>query len=219
MNSKHIIFDMDGTLFQTDKILELALDNTFDELRLRGLWAGDTPIEQYRSIMGVPLPKVWEALLPNQPESIRHEVDQMFLEKLLVNIRAGNGALYPNVIETLSCLKEQGYSIFIASNGLVDYLNTIVDFYELGRFFTEVFSIEQINSLDKVDLVQEIVSKYNIQSGVFVGDRLSDFKAAKANGLYSVGCRFDFAQEEELDQADVVIEDMKDVLKNLPADY
>ncbi|MDQ0351372.1 adenosylhomocysteine nucleosidase [Alkalibacillus filiformis] len=219
MNSKNMIFDMDGTLFQTDKILELALDDTFNDLRLRGLWEGDTPIEQYRSIMGVPLPKVWETLLPNQPESIRLEVDQMFLEKLLVNIRAGNGALYPNVIETLSRLKEQGYSIFIASNGLVDYLNTIVEFYELDRFVTEVFSIEQINSLDKADLVREIVSKFNIQSGVVVGDRLSDIKAAKANGLYSVGCRFDFAQEEELAQADVVIDDIKNVLKKLPADY
>ena len=25
-----LIFDMDGTLFQTDKILELSLDDTFD---------------------------------------------------------------------------------------------------------------------------------------------------------------------------------------------
>ncbi|AOM05941.1 MTA/SAH nucleosidase / phosphatase [Bacillus cereus AH676] len=28
-----LIFDMDGTLFQTDKILELSLDDTFDHLR------------------------------------------------------------------------------------------------------------------------------------------------------------------------------------------
>lgn len=31
---KHaVIFDMDGTLFRTDLILELALDETFDHLR------------------------------------------------------------------------------------------------------------------------------------------------------------------------------------------
>ena len=28
-----VIFDMDGTLFQTDKILELSLDDTFEHLR------------------------------------------------------------------------------------------------------------------------------------------------------------------------------------------
>lgn len=59
-----IIFDMDGTLFQTDKILELALDETFSHLRSRNLWNADTPIDTYRKIMGVPLPTVWEILLP-----------------------------------------------------------------------------------------------------------------------------------------------------------
>lgn len=44
--SKAIIFDMDGTLFQTNLILEPALEETFDVLR--NLWDTKTPIEQYR---------------------------------------------------------------------------------------------------------------------------------------------------------------------------
>ena len=44
---------MDGTLFQTDKILELSLDDTFDHLRSLQLWDTVTPIEKYREIMGV----------------------------------------------------------------------------------------------------------------------------------------------------------------------
>ena len=40
-----LIFDMDGTLFQTDKILELSLDDTFDHLRSLQLWDTVTPIE------------------------------------------------------------------------------------------------------------------------------------------------------------------------------
>ena len=52
-----LIFDMDGTLFQTDKILELALDDTFEHLRSMNKWSNATPIEKYREIMGVPLPK------------------------------------------------------------------------------------------------------------------------------------------------------------------
>ena len=47
-----LIFDMDGTLFQTDKILELSLDDTFDHLRSLQLWDTVTPIEKYREIMG-----------------------------------------------------------------------------------------------------------------------------------------------------------------------
>ena len=50
--NKAFIFDMDGTLFQTNLILEPALDATFDVLRTNGLWQGETPIEKYREIMG-----------------------------------------------------------------------------------------------------------------------------------------------------------------------
>lgn len=52
-----IIFDMDGTLFQTDKILEWSLEDTFNHLRALNKWDRATPLDQYRQIMGVPLPK------------------------------------------------------------------------------------------------------------------------------------------------------------------
>jgi FMN phosphatase YigB (HAD superfamily) len=50
--SQSLIFDMDGTLFQTDKILELSLDDTFNHLRSLNKWDSVTPIDKYREIMG-----------------------------------------------------------------------------------------------------------------------------------------------------------------------
>ncbi|MEB8704713.1 nucleosidase, partial [Bacillus cereus] len=50
-----------------------------------------------------------------------------------------------------------------------------------------------------------------------VGDRLSDINAAKDNGLLAIGCNFDFAQEDELAQADIVIDDLIDLKRILPA--
>ena len=50
--SQSLIFDMDGTLFQTDKILELSLEDTFNHLRARHEWFTSTPIDKYREIMG-----------------------------------------------------------------------------------------------------------------------------------------------------------------------
>jgi phosphoglycolate phosphatase-like HAD superfamily hydrolase len=35
---KSLVFDMDGTLFQTDKILEISLQDTFDYLKDMNLW-------------------------------------------------------------------------------------------------------------------------------------------------------------------------------------
>ncbi|WP_342505015.1 HAD hydrolase-like protein [Sporosarcina sp. FSL K6-2383] len=211
-----MIFDMDGTLFQTDKILEISLEKTFHYLRASGLWDKQAPVEEYREIMGVPLQVVWETLLPNQTNDIRAKVNAIFLEKLIENIRTGKGALYPNVEQVLDYLTTKNYSLFIASNGLPEYLAAIVDYYKLDRWIKETFSIQQIESQNKSDLVRTIVDKYAVEQGAVVGDRLSDIQAAKDNGLLAIGCHFDFAQEDELAQADEVIDDLAQ-LKDLVA--
>ncbi|PEK98893.1 nucleosidase [Bacillus sp. AFS017336] len=203
-----LIFDMDGTLFQTDKILELSLEDTFDHLRLLNLWSSVTPIKKYREIMGVPLPKVWEALLPEYSMEVREQTDAFFQERLIDNINNGNGALYPNVKEIFAFLKENNYSIYIASNGLTNYLSAIVKYYQIDNWVTETFSIQQIQSLNKSELVKTILKKYEIMDGAVIGDRLSDINAAKDNNLMAIGCRFDFSQEDELKQADLVIDDL-----------
>jgi phosphoglycolate phosphatase-like HAD superfamily hydrolase len=203
-----IIFDMDGTLFQTNKILELSLGDAFNHLRTINKWDLVTPIDTYRQIMGVPLPKVWQTLLPDHSNELREQTNAYFHERLIENIRNGKGALYPNVKEVFSYLTENGCSIYIASNGLTEYLQAIVDYYHLDNWITETFSIQQIESLNKADLVRSILKKYDITNAAVIGDRLSDINAAKDNGLISIGCNFDFAQEDELSQADIVIDDL-----------
>ncbi|MCY9764393.1 HAD hydrolase-like protein [Paenibacillus alvei] len=205
------IFDMDGTLFQTDKILESSLEDTFNHLKSRNKWDKETPIDKYREIMGAPLPKVWETLLPNHSIEVREQTDAYFLERLIENIKSGKGDIYPNVKEVFSFLTENNCSIYIASNGLIAYLDAIVHFYNLDKWVAETCSIQQIESLNKSDLVKTIIDKYGITHGAVVGDRISDINAAKDNGLVAIGCNFDFAQEDELAKADVVIEDLNEL--------
>ena len=209
--SMHFIFDMDGTLYQTEKILELALQDTFDQLRSLDLWDTETPIDLYREIMGVPLPIVWESLLPNHSIEVRQKSNEFFHDKLITNINLGKGALYPHVEETFNYIKSLNGSIYIASNGQTEYLESIVRYYNLDNWVTETFSIQQIHTQDKADLVKSIIKKYNITTGAVIGDRLSDINAAKQNGLLSIGCKFDYSQEDELNQADNVIDNFLDL--------
>ncbi|WP_445478673.1 HAD hydrolase-like protein [Lysinibacillus irui] len=209
--NKAFIFDMDGTLFQTNLILEPALDATFDVLRSKGLWQGETPIEKYREIMGVPLPVVWETLCPMHSIEIREESNVLFHEKLIEQIRNRKGALYPHAEQVLAALSEN-YPIYIASNGQVDYLQAIVETYQLGRFIKGTYSIQSIASGHKSDLVKKVIIENGVQDGAVVGDRSSDIQAAHDNQLLSIGVRFDFAQDNELAKADIVIEDLAALL-------
>ncbi|MFJ7858567.1 HAD-IA family hydrolase [Peribacillus sp. NPDC097206] len=202
-----VIFDMDGTLFQTNRILGSSLERTFKVLRSEGNWQGEAPLATYQKIMGVPLKVVWETLLPNHAESIRNQADRLFLECLNQEIKEGKGQLYPNVIETLSVFKQQGIPIFIASNGLEKYLEEICTYFHLHEYLTDIYSIERSLKGSKTDLVHMLLRNYNIEEAVLVGDRKSDIEAAKENGLVAVSCPFGFTAVNELVEADLLIAD------------
>lgn len=206
-----LIFDMDGTLFQTNLILEPALEATFEKLRMKKLWNEKTPIDQYRKIMGVPLPVVWKTLCPQHTLEVHKNTNQWFLDELIQQITKGNGALYKGVEETLAHLSKK-YPIYIASNGQIPYLQAIVDQFRLNRFIKGVYSIELIQSGNKSELVHLVKSENGIEEGFVIGDRSSDIKAALDNNLTSIGVRFDFAQENELNNANFVIDHFKGIL-------
>jgi len=208
---KAIIFDMDGTLFQTNLILGSALEITFDELRKSGLWSEKTPIEKYREIMGVPLSVVWEKLCPGHAVEIREKSNEFFQDQLIQLIRSNRGALYPSTEKVLEALSEK-YTLFIASNGQAKYLKAIVDTFALKRFIINTYSIQMIPSGNKSDLIRKVIEENNIHIGAVVGDRSSDIHAAKDNKLLAVGVNFGFAQEFELQNADIIVNDLNSLL-------
>ncbi|UII58175.1 HAD hydrolase-like protein (plasmid) [Cytobacillus spongiae] len=210
-----MIFDMDGTLFQTNQILEESLQDTFQLLRDKGMWNGETPVEAYRAIMGVPLYVVWETLIPHHPVHVHTEVNDLFQTLLIENIYRGKGKLYPHTVEILTYLSERGFRIFVASNGYPHYLKAIVEYYQLDQWIENCYSIQEIKSNDKGKLIQRIKEEHDLSYGVVIGDRLSDFEGARANDLLSIGCAFDFSQEIELREADIVVEDLMEIKEYL----
>ncbi len=203
MNSA-IIFDMDGTLFQTNLILEPALKATFDQLRKNGQWTGITPIEKYREIMGVPLPIVWKTLCPDHSIQMREQSNHLFQLALIEQIKLGNGALYEGVESTLMKLANKS-PLYIASNGQTAYLQAIAETYELTKWIKGIYSIDLIASGNKSELVSTVLKENHIHSGFVVGDRSSDIQAAVDNHLISIGVRFDFSQETELEKANYIV--------------
>ena len=206
-----IIFDMDGTLFQTNLILEPALEQTFVHLRQNGFWSGATPIEQYRQIMGVPLNVVWETLCPQHSKEIQEHSNRHFQLALIEQIQQGNGALYAGVETTLQMLSER-FPLFIASNGQTAYLQAIAKHYRLNRWIKNIYSIDLIDTKNKSHLVQQIVKEQQIYKGFVVGDRASDINAAIDNNFTSIAVNFDFAQLDEIKHAHYIINEFNELL-------
>ena len=154
--------------------------------------------------MGVPLPVVWETLCPEHTIQMREQSNQLFQIALIEQIQLGNGALYEAVESTLMRLAEK-HPLFVASNGQTAYLQAIAQTYQLTKWIQGIYSIDLIASGNKSELVATVLKENHLHSGYVVGDRSSDIQAAFDNHLTSIGVRFDFAQETELEKADYIV--------------
>lgn len=213
-----ILFDMDGTLLQTEKLSTPAFIRTFDQLRQKGLWQGETPDEsELINVLGMTIEQIWDKLLPGASEEAIHSADAFLLDNEIQLLKERVTELYPDVKSTLEKLHEKGFALFVASNGQEEYIDAICQEYELKPLMTDLYSAGRFRTHSKNDLVAKLLSDYKIGQAVMVGDRHSDVEAGKINGLFTIGCDFGFAKPGELDGADIIITSFSQLLNHLPA--
>lgn len=202
-----IIFDLDGTLFQTEELAVPAFRDTISRLRDEGLYSGPGHSDvRLLSMFGKTNTEIWAELLPGVPAGTVAKADEYMLYYELLRLRQGKGGPYPGVAETLTRLKERGYRLCIASNGGEGYVTGVAEFYFAG-LFAGVYSAGGSGTRSKAELVRLILERYADGSAAMVGDRSSDVEAGKANGLLTIGCNYGFGKAEELAGADHVITD------------
>ncbi|WNS46410.1 HAD family hydrolase [Paenibacillus sp. MMS20-IR301] len=202
-----IVFDMDGTLFQTESLLLPAYHKMFDILREEGLHAGPTPPEELiLGSLGMLLAQIWKNVMPEASEEVHRRADDLLLQLEIEGLEAGGTILYPKVAETLAALHSRGVRLFVASNGLADYIHSIVVVHELKDLFEGLYSAGGQGTATKTELLRLLLDNHNISSAWMVGDRSSDVEAGKGNGQTVIGCAYaGFGRQDELKGSDVII--------------
>jgi phosphoglycolate phosphatase len=202
-----MLFDLDGTLFQTETLLLPAYEAAFNEMRAEGSYAGETPpAERILSSLGMLLEHIWQRVLPEASLEVRKRADETLLKHQMAMLEQGIGALYPGVQETLTALHARGVKLFVASNGLEGYVREVIASQGLAPLFTDLYSAGQYETRSKVDLVRLLIDKHRISTAWMVGDRSSDVEAGRENRLPVVGCKYaDFGKPGELEGAEMII--------------
>ena len=210
-----VVFDLDGTLFESESVLLPAYRRTFDRLREEGRFKGPTPPEErIISALGLLLDEIWKRVLPDADLSVRRRADELLIEYQLEELRRGNGRLYPGVRETVAALAESGVRLFIASNGRREYVEGVAVCTGIAAWFEAFYTAGEYGTASKAELVGRLLAERRIGSAWMVGDRASDVEAARKNGMFAVGCRYaGFGGEEELAGADVVVSDIAELLR------
>lgn len=213
-----IIFDMDGTLFQTETLLVHVHRRLFGQLREEGLYVNETPpIERLLGSLGMLLEDIWRNVMPDGSPEAHRRADELLLLYELEGLAEGQGDLYPRVQETLELLKGRGIKLFVASNGLEDYVKGVAHYKEIHHLFDGLYSAGEHRTSTKVHLVKILMKEHAIRSAWMVGDRSSDVEAGKGNGLAVIGCAYaGFSKLDELEGADAIISEFREIASLLP---
>ncbi|WP_116189990.1 HAD family hydrolase [Paenibacillus taihuensis] len=210
-----MIFDMDGTLFETDTLLVHVHERIFETLRQEGLYLQPTPpVEKLLACLGMLLEDIWRKVMPDASEAAQRRADELMLQYELEGLAAGEGELYPHVAETLHALRERGFRLFVASNGLEQYVKEVARYKGIAPLFDGLYSAGEYGTASKVQLVARLMADHGVNSAWMVGDRSSDVEAGKGNGLQVVGCAYAvYGRKEELQGSDALISDFRQLLE------
>ncbi|WP_160043240.1 HAD family hydrolase [Paenibacillus sp. USDA918EY] len=210
-----MIFDMDGTLFQTESVLLPAYHKLFDTLRSEGLYTAPTPPqERLLGSLGMLLEDIWKVVMPDGSEQAHARANELLLQLELEGLAGGETSLYPEVKETLEALHARGVKLYVASNGLEHYISGIVETHGLAGLFDGLYSAGKHGTRSKVDLVRLLLEENGVKSAWMVGDRSSDVEAGKKNGLCVIGCAYaGFGKDDELKGSDELISSFAELMR------
>ncbi len=185
MNIKAVIFDMDGTLWDSAKSVAAAWNEVLSEFPQLGITLTEKNI---KSVMGLPMDEIADKLFASGSAAINKEIMDRCCEYENEYLRMHGGILYDGLEATLAVLAEK-YRLFIVSNCQSGYIEAFLDYYGLAEYF-EDFTCWGDNNVSKGENIRLLCGKNGIDpsEALYVGDTQGDCISA-----YAAGTRFAYA--------------------------
>lgn len=128
---------------------------------------------------------------------------------------------YEGIEHTLKVISESGKTLVLATAKPEIFAKRIIEHFNLKCYFKGIVGAEIGGKLNyKDEIIAEVLNRFNITDKsrvIMVGDREQDIKGAKQNGIESIGVKYGFAEQDELERAgaDYIAETPYDILKML----
>ena len=157
MNTKHLFFDLDRTLWDFEKNSEIALNHLFEELDLsQNILNFETFHQLYKENNSFLWKQYGAGTL--KKEVLRDERFRLTLEKLnvldseivkrmsdgYVDLSPKQTALFPQAIETLQDLQAEGFNMHIITNGFKEVQHIKLENSGLTDFFDIIVCSEDV---------------------------------------------------------------------------
>ena len=180
MDKKLIIFDLDGTLINTVKDLNIAVNYSLNKFNypLR-------TIQNTTNDIGNGVAKLMERSIPGGLDNPNYEEALRIFKEYYKAHYFENSRPYPKVIETLKYLKEKGYILAVVSNKFDEGAKKLVTYYLPNYFSIIQGTIPELRNKPYPDLVNKVLTELSIkpQEALYIGDTEVDYLTATNSHL------------------------------------
>lgn len=200
MEKKLLIFDVDGTVWDSEKDVFLSFNHTLKEN------AGfEITKEEFQKLAGMHLGKMFEKELPEDKKNLAGEYEKKYKKYYIDEGHYTDATtLFPNVKSTLDNFKNQGFYMAVASSKPKRILDKMVSHFNLEGF-NYVLGTEESNFKHKPDpeIVNYIMNELNVkkEDTVIIGDSASDMKCGKNAGIDTIAVTYGYDKPENLTSA------------------
>lgn len=170
-----IIFDVDGTLWDSTEIVAEAWSNYLTNTEHM-----DTDVSSRRlmGLFGQLLPDIAKALFPELPESEQLRIIDGCCQAEHEALLRKCAPLYPQLEETLDTLSHR-FPLFIVSNCQAGYIEVFLKATGFGHYFKGHLCPGD-TGMAKADNIMKIRDDFNLKDPVYVGDTLGEISTPAA---------------------------------------
>ena len=206
MNYESLIFDIDGTLWDSR---ELVAEGYNIQLRSEGYDHLCVDAETLRPLFGKVMTEIADAILGSiePPERyalmercMKTENDYLFTNPCNIG--------YRNVKQTIEKLAKK-HRIFIVSNSQCGYPELCIDKLGLSPYIRGHLCFGDTGT-SKGKTIRTLMAKYGIESCAYIGDTQGDLEACKEAGIPFIFCAYGLGRA---DSWDAKIEKIDDLLE------
>ncbi len=217
MNKKLILFDYDGTIVDSAKMI---VKGAIEAFRMCGL--PDPNPEKVRENIGKPLATALDAYAPKgykvNPEMISNAYRKWYAEQGRLGLQ--DEPLYPGMFKLINDLKNhKEFNIGVATNKSRIALNNGLHKHNLNEIFDITLTMDEARAKPNPDMAIQAMSKFNIEkkSTVIVGDTINDIGLGVNAGINSIGVAWGYNSIEMLrnEGADFIVKDSKELFETI----
>jgi len=217
---QYILFDLDGTLTDPKEGITRSV-----QYALHALGIEEPSLDKLEPFIGPPLADSFREFYGLNEEQIATAIAK-YRERFNAQGIYEN-EIYPGIAAMLASLKETGKRLSIASSKPTQFVERILDYFEIRTYFDVIIGSNMDGTRSRKEEVVEEALRQLVPPGMtpaekkiavaMVGDRRFDIEGAKEHGITSVGVSFGYAPEGELEQAgaDFIVDTVDALLEEL----